>query len=443
MTSSLGTETETGTFPVFRSAENATEMGTVPVFRSAENGDSPLVIVGAGAAGIAAAHELRRLGLHPVLLEARTRVGGRAWTDRSRLGVPLDMGCAWLHSADVNPWTAYAREHGFTVRQRSPMWQRRVAGVETSPEYRTAWLAAFQRNEELIAAAVRAGRDIAVSDVVPNDRHRPTFDAVMGWLMGVDSTQVSTVDYDRYADSDRNWYVLGGLGDLIAHAARDLDVRLDAAVSEIDWSGNPVRVVTTRGELRAAAVIVTVPTPLLATERLRLTPRAPQLLEACHGVPLGVANKVYFEMTPGALPPEESIFTIGTDRSARTASYQTRPLEQDVLLAYFGDGLARELEETGALAAFALEELTHMYGSAFRADVRRTVETAWASDPWALGAYSAARPGCAHLRARLSEPLDERVFFAGEACSLDYFGTINGAWQTGLAAARAAHRVLR
>jgi monoamine oxidase len=399
-----------------------------------------ILIVGAGAAAIAAARELQRLGASPVLLEARERIGGRAWTDRSRLGVPLDMGCSWLHSADMNPWTLYAREHGFTVRERSPMWQRRVGGVEASPEYRAAWLAAFQRNEDLIAEAARAGRDIPVSDVAPNDRHRPTFDAVMGWLMGVDSTQASTVDFHRYADTDRNWYVLGGLGEVIGHAARNLDVRLDVAVSEIDWSGRPVRVVANRGELRAAAVIVTVPTPLIASERLRFTPRAPDLLEAAHGVPLGVANKVYFDMAPGALPHEGSVFTIGTDRSSRTGSYQMRPLEQEVLLAYFGDGLARELEETGALVAFALEELTSMYGASFRANVRRTVETAWAGDPWSLGAYSAALPGCAHLRTRLSEPLGERVFFAGEACSLDYFGTINGAWHTGVAAAQAAYR---
>ena len=399
----------------------------------------PIVIVGAGVAGVTAARELRRLGRRSVLLEARDRVGGRAWTDRSRLGVPLDIGCSWLHSADVNPWTAYARAHGFTVRERSPVWQRRIGGVEASPEYRQAWLAAFQRNEALIAAAARDHRDVAVSDIVPDDAHRPMFDAVMGWLMGVHSSQVSTVDYDRYADSDRNWYVLGGLGALIAHAAEGLEVRCDVAVTSIDWSGSSVRVATNRGELRAAGVIVTVPTPLIADEQLRFTPHAPGLLEACHGVPLGVANKVFIEMAPGALPHEGSVFTVGTDRTSRTASYETRPLEEEVLLAYFGDGLARELEEERSLEAFAMEELTDIYGAGFRAQVRRMTASAWAGDPWSRGAYSAARPGCAHLRARLSEPLGERVFFAGEACSLDYFGTVNGAWQSGV---EAANRIL-
>ena len=91
-----------------------------------------VLIVGAGAAGAAAGRELVRRGLHPLVLEARDRVGGRAWTDASAFGFPVDMGCSWLHSANVNPWMTYAREHGFTVRERSPQWQRRIGATETS-----------------------------------------------------------------------------------------------------------------------------------------------------------------------------------------------------------------------------------------------------------------------------------------------------------------------
>ena len=396
-----------------------------------------VVIVGAGAAGAAAGLELLRRGVRPLVLEARARVGGRAWTDSAAFGFPVDMGCSWLHSADLNPWTTYAREHGFTVRERSPQWQSRIGAAETSPEQQAAWYDAFRRNEELIAAAARAGRDVAVSDVIPDDRRRPLFDCVMSWLMGVDTAHVSTLDYDRYADSDRHWTVVEGLGSVIAHAANALDVRLDTPVTTIDWSGKRVRLQTQRGVVEARAVIVTAPTTVLAEERIRITPCAPALLEACRGVPLGNANKVFIEMAPGALPYEGSVHFPGTDRSVRTASYQTRPLEREVLLAYFGGGFARELEERNELESFALDELAGIFGSAFPSQVRRIVHSEWTRDPWSRGAYSAALPGCAHLRERLIEPLGERVFFAGEACSTDYFGTINGAWLTGVAAAAA------
>jgi len=93
-----------------------------------------VVVVGAGAAGLAAARELTRAGLAVRVIEARRRVGGRAWTDGETFGVPIDRGCAWLHAADQNPWTAYARQHGFTVTGRSPEWRQWIGGERVSAE---------------------------------------------------------------------------------------------------------------------------------------------------------------------------------------------------------------------------------------------------------------------------------------------------------------------
>lgn len=171
-----------------------------------------IVIIGAGAAGIAAGRWLQGQGHQPLILEARGRVGGRAWTDTATLDVPVDLGCSYLHSADTNPWMRYAKEHGFHVIERSPVWQRRIGRDEASSEYLAAWRAAFEHYEALIAAAVREGKDVAISDLLPQDRFRPTFDAVMTWLMGTESDRVSSLDYDRYENSELNWTVGQGLG---------------------------------------------------------------------------------------------------------------------------------------------------------------------------------------------------------------------------------------
>jgi monoamine oxidase len=400
------------------------------------------IVIGAGAAGIAAARYLREQGRQVIVLEARSRIGGRAWTDTASFGFPLDMGCAWLHSADINPWTQYAHENGFRLIERSPIWQRRIGSEPATPEYTRAWGAAFERNEGLAEQAAKAGRDVPVSTILPNDEFRPPFDAVMTWLMGTDSEFVSTVDLTRYADTGVNWAACDGLGTIVAHAARELDVRLDTAVQVIDWSGSVVRLATTRGTLEADGVIVTVPTPLLVDDQtLRFTPAMPtDLREAFAGIPLGLANKVFIEMQPGALPFEGSEFIIGTISTARTASYQTRPSGRDVMLAYFGGSLARELEGQGALEAFARDDLSRIFGAEFVSRIRRTVCTGWASDPWSRGSYSAALPGMAHMRERLEMALAERVYFAGEAASIDSFGTIHGAWHSGV---RAAQRLLR
>jgi monoamine oxidase len=396
------------------------------------------IVIGAGAAGIAAARHLREQGQRVAVLEARSRVGGRAWTDTASFGFPVDMGCAWLHSAEVNPWTSYAQANGFRIIERLPVWQRRVGREPMTPEYREAWHAAYERNEALAVDAAQAGRDVAMSSLLPNDEFRPSFDAVMTWLMGTESEYVSSLDLSRYADTGMNWAVYEGLGTVVTHAARGLHIHLETAVQLIDWSGPIVRLTTTRGTLEADGVIVTVPTPALADERsIRFVPALPaELRDAFATVPLGICNKVFIEMEPGALPFEGSEHFIGTMRTRRTASYQTRPSDREVLLAFFGGSLARELEERGELAAFARNQLMEIFGPEFVTRIRRTACTGWGSDPWSRGVYSAALPGMAHMRERLGSCLAGRVCFAGEAASIESFGTIHGAWDTGVRAAQ-------
>ena len=395
-----------------------------------------IVIVGAGAAGMAAGMFLRARGERPLIVEARDRVGGRAHTDTSAFGMPVDLGCGWLHSADVNPWTRYARAQGFDVIERDPIWRRRIGARLTTPEEQSKWTAAWERNEALIAASVRSGNDLAVSDVVPRDEFRPMWDAIMTWLMGADSEYVSCVDFDRYADTERNWPVGQGLGSVVAHAAQSLDVRLQTQVTDVDWSGPRITLRTSRGTIECEFVIVTVPTTVLANDSIRFHPALPpSYAEAFAGVPLGVANKVFFTMEEGALPFDGTTNFIGTDLTARTASYAVRPSGSDVLLAYFGGSLARELERRGELESFARDELKSIFGEEFVRRIRGSVQTSWATDRFAAGSYSVALPGKAHLREQLSEPVGGKLYFAGEANSIDHFGTIHGAWESAVAAA--------
>ncbi|MBM3220685.1 MAG: FAD-dependent oxidoreductase [Candidatus Rokubacteria bacterium] len=395
-------------------------------------------VVGAGAAGLAAACELARTGLSARVLEARGRVGGRAWTDVETLGVPIDRGCAWLHCADRNPWTPYAREQGFTVIERLPDWQRYVGRAPLSPERRARRDADWQRAERAIEAAVRAGRDVPASEVLPPDlEFRTLIDATMSWAMGVDTVDLSTADYVIYADTEINWAVREGLGAVVATAARGLDVVLECPVVGIDWGGSHVRVTTGRGTLECRAVIVTVPTTLLARATPRFSPALPSAYEeAFNGLTLGVANKVFVEVEPGALPFDGSVNLVASDTTVRTASVSVRPAGQDVMLVFFGGAYARELETTGALDVTARDVLIGVFGSDLGRKIRRTTATAWATDPWALGSYSAARPGFARCRNVLGESVADRIFFAGEAVPPKAYGAIHGAAESGVTAAR-------
>jgi monoamine oxidase len=126
-------------------------------------------------------------------------------------------------------------------------------------------------------------------------------------------------------------------------------------------------------------------------------------------------------------------------------SYQVRPLDRPAIYCFFGGRFAATLEREGegAMFAFAAGELTRLFGNDIRKQLAPLASTAWQHDPWARGSYSYALPGHADDRAVLAAPVDDRLFFAGEATSPNFFSTAHGAWLSGIAAADAALASLR
>jgi monoamine oxidase len=399
--------------------------------------DYDVIIVGAGAAGIAAARRLRERGRRCILLEARARPGGRAVTDHS-LDAPADLGAAWLHFAQDNALTHLAEQAGCQVIRREPGWgaDTWIGAQPPTDEQRAAAATNYHRYHLLIEAAAAAGRDVPVASILPQDEYRPRFDAVMTWAVGVESRDVSTLDLARYADSTHNWAVREGLGTVVAQAAAGLDIALQSTVIAIHWAGPGVRVESTNGTLAAGAAIVTVPTAVLAADHIRFNPPLPSpWRQAAENLPLGVANKVFFALGPECAASGEWRNFIGRSDTSRTCTYTLFPAQQPLLVAYFGGDLSRELEARGELEAFARDELRNIFGAQFLTHLGAARSTAWGSDPHALGSYSAARPGYADDRLTLARAVAPQLCFAGEACSSEYYGTLHGAWLSGQAAA--------
>src|SRR5258708_3728006 len=207
--------------------------------------DLDVVVIGAGAAGLAAAKTLVARGFAVQVIEARARVGGRAHTETALYGVPVDLGCAWLHSADINPFRAIAAELGFTVVESGPAWGARRRIAKLSPAKTAAIERTIAEGLKAISAAGEQGRDVAASEVLPqNAPGRPLLDAILSWIHGADPAQVSTVDAARYHDTGYNWPGLEGYGALVAAYVAGLPVKLSTPALAIDWHGPNGRVGT-------------------------------------------------------------------------------------------------------------------------------------------------------------------------------------------------------
>ncbi len=399
-----------------------------------------VAIVGAGAAGLAAAARLADAPVTAVVLEARDRIGGRAWT-RTAGGWPLDAGCEWLHSAQRNTLVAPIAAAGFTIDRTPAHWQRRSGRIGMSGAETAAYGQAFAALDARLEAAAAMGVEGPASDYLqPGDRWNGLLDAASSWYNGAEWSAVSIQDYAAYEDGGDNWRVREGYGAAIAALARpETPIRLSCAVESIDHGRRPIRLRTSRGTLTAEAVIVTAPTPILAGERLRFSPGLPGKIEAAAALPLGLADKAFIGLAQPEMVPVEG-HGFGDATSARTASLHLRPFGRPYVEAYFGGALARALEAEGpgALVAFAIDQLVNLMGSAIRPTLSGLIETGWAGDPWALGAYSHARPLGAGARAKLAEPVEGRLFFAGEATHPHFFSTAHGAWESGVRAAEEA-----
>lgn len=400
-----------------------------------------VVIVGGGAAGIAAGRRLRGTGLSFLILEGGARLGGRAWT-LSGEGLHLDMGCGWLHSAERNPWAKLAEELGFAIDKTPHAWQTQLADLGFSRAEQKAAGEAWQAFEKRLREEPPAS-DCAADALEPGNEWNDYLDAMSGYLNGASLSALSVRDYVTYSDaaSDENMRVPAGYGALIAAAGEGLPVRLSTVATRIDRTGSPLRIETNAGTVMADAAIVTVSTHVLASGGVRFDPPLDGKAEAASEVPLGLANKAYLRLDePGEFPPDAHL--IGDPHSATTGSYYLRPLGMPAIECFFGGTGAEELEALGAdgTADFALAQLAHLLGSSFRKRAHMIALSAWKEEALVGGSYSQALPGHADARSRLAEAVEERIFFAGEACSALDFSTAHGAYETGTAAAEAVLR---
>ncbi|NGO49903.1 flavin monoamine oxidase family protein [Allomesorhizobium camelthorni] len=401
--------------------------------------DVDVVVVGAGSAGLAAAKTLRAAGLSFTVLEAMNRVGGRAWTSTEHFGIPFDIGCAWIHAADRNPYFAEAEAAGWTLHHHDMNVDHLYYGKRKASEEEEAEM---KRADYEMSAALEewSGTDGNVSLLLASG-HAPRAAATFAGPMdfGKDYDEVSIEDFRAAADLDPNYFTREGFGALVAQYGADVPVELSTPVRKVLWDVPGVACVTDRGTIRARAVIVTASPAVLAFEEIEFSPALPvAVVEAFFDLPMGMLTKLPIEIRGArlGLAPFDDLLI---ERPARHDIYfLCFPFDTDLMVGFVGGDFAWEMSAAGEAAGvdFVTDRLCGIFGNDVRKHVGRAAMTNWGGERFVRGAYAAARPGRAAARATLMEPIAERIWFAGEALAGSLIQTCGGARLSGEAVAR-------
>lgn len=390
-----------------------------------------LAIVGAGAAGVAAAREARRRGLTSIILEASNRIGGRACTLDWR-GCALDLGATWIHSAERNPLVPLANELGVDIDRSPAPWRKQFRNLGYSEqEQKKSWEAM-----QAFAERLRAGPadDRASNALEPGNEWNGFLEALNGYLDGTSLANTSAADFVAFWDGSdmSNWRLPGGYGALVEALAVKLEIRTGNPVRHIDWAGGAVRLTTEEGTSEARHAIIAVPTNVLASGDITFSPPVDDRLHAAANLPLGRVEKLFLTSSdPESVPANAHL--IGNPRAGDTGSYMLGPLGMPVIEGFFGGDWLEGIDEQD-LAVKTREELGGLLGSDFASKLTPVAHSDWKNHPFIRGSYSFARPGQHGARATLRGPVDGPIAFAGEACSDTDYATVHSAWESGIAA---------
>src|SRR5215813_1290533 len=409
--------------------------------------DPDVIVVGAGAAGIAAARRLVAGGRRVTIVEAAAEVGGRCITDTKTFGVPYDRGAHWIHMPDVNPVAKLVTQTGLDIYPAPPGQRVRIRRRFARESEMEDYLAMLVRANTSIFEAARKG-DVACAQALPKDlgEWRSSIEFFLGpFGCGKDLTEVSAVDFARSAERDVDAFCRQGLGALLTKLATGLPVQLANPVAGIEWGGRLVEIVTAHGRIVAPTAIVTVSTNILAARKIRFNPELPRRhLDAVAKLKLGSYDHVALELpgNPLGLRTDELVFEKAS--GPRTASIFANASGSSLCMVDVGGNFGRDLSAKGdkEMIAFALDWLTNLFGADIKSIVQRRHATRWNDEPYVLGAFSVASPGGQPSRKVLMEPLNNRIFLAGEAAHETLWGTVGGAWESGERAADAVLRLL-
>jgi monoamine oxidase len=406
--------------------------------------EADIVVIGAGAAGIAAARRIVAANRKVIVVEAANQIGGRCITDSSSFDVPFDRGARWMHNPDANPMIRLARSVGLEIATAPSGQKIRIGRRNARAGETEEFLAGLVRTNRAIDEASRKF-DASCASALPKDLGdwAGTIEFTLGAsFAGKDLKDFSAVDKVRAQDRSVVFACRQGLGTLIAKLAEGIPVALSTPATRLDWGNRDVTVDTPAGRITARAAVITVSTGALMSGNIRFASEMPKrVLDAASKLSLGSYDHIALQLAGNPLGLARDDVLIEQSGSTRTALLYANIGGSSLCTIDVAGSFGRDLSAQGeaAMVAFAAEWLGKLFGSEVAKAIKKSSATRWNASPYVLGAFSAASPGGQASRRALIDPIG-CMYLAGEATHETLWGTVDGAWDSGERAAEAALR---
>jgi monoamine oxidase len=415
-----------------------------------------VLIIGAGAAGLAAARTLHDAGIAATVLEARDRLGGRAWTSYDLAAHPVELGAEFIHGENVATWS-FIERYGLSAIDPSPYLNVRAwcegrmldqAAFLQAPNTLLAWrmhrlaedrLREGKPDTDLLQAATEAP---SFFDEPPTGQQRRLWASMVAMYHGAELDELGLgglLEATYQGDGVKlQFRIVEGYSALWSRLAVGLDIRLSGPVESIEWNADGVRVSTAGGEFEAPRVIVTLPLALLQHQDVMFEPALPlDKQRAIAALGSGRQAKIVLKFDEAFWPDETSFVFTTLDSQVFWRPGIGREDEAPMLTAFIGASAVNAFESAGDEAPLmALRHLEEMFGVKLEHRFQDARFVNWPGDRWARMGYSFVPPGATGMRAVLATPLASSVFFAGEATNSIRPATVHGAIESGLRAAR-------
>jgi len=414
-----------------------------------------VVVIGAGVAGLSAARELQRLGNQVVVLEAQNRIGGRVQTDYS-LGTPVEMGASRLNGVKKNPLVPLLDDAGVMYdtlewgflsgadNSGAPFDEERLS--TTRPDLFKMAVRAYVRN-------VGKNEDQAVEDVIQRELDRANLNdtETQIWNFALTSGEIANAspftkaswkmirEFEAYGGDVQ--MIVNGYDRLPSHLAQGLDIRTGIAVNRIEYDDQGVTISTSDGVISAGRAILTVSLGVLQQRGIEFFPELPEeKMVVIDRMGMGNVNKVVFKYPKVFWPEDKYAIVHGTKVRGEFCAFVNlaRYSGAPILIAQLPESYHNALDGASDTEVFNEGHgiLKKIFGNSIPDPIGK-LRTQWGANPYTRGAFSYNKLGASPKdHETLSAPIENRLFFAGEATHRKKFGSVEGAYLSGVRVAK-------